>query len=82
MLAQVINAAREREPQTPLDVATALKAYNERRLADATAVCRISEMGMGSARSLRPAFIAQLLVISLLNKTLGRLAPKVRENMF
>lgn len=68
---------RKREPEVPLDVAALFKEYNDRRLEDVIAVCEISEVGMGGSRSIRPLFMARLLTIMLLNKTLGRLAPKV-----
>lgn len=61
-----------------LDIPKVLETYNERRWEDAVAICELSEEGMGGGRSVRPAFAAQLALTVLLNKTLGRLAPKVR----
>ncbi|CAM9316308.1 unnamed protein product [Hapterophycus canaliculatus] len=78
VLAQVLEAATEGESETrPVDVPKVLDAYNERRFEDARAVCELSEEGMGAGRTMRPAFAAQLFLTVLLNKTLGRLAPKV-----
>lgn len=51
------------------------------RLEDVTAVCEISEVAMGGARSIRPAFMGRLFTTILLNKTLGRFAPKVHPKM-
>lgn len=65
----------------PTDIPTVLQAYNDRRLDNAHAVCELSEEGMGGGRSMRPAFMAQLFVVVFLNKTLGRLFPKVRSSL-
>ena len=61
-----------------VDVPAVLAEYNERRFGDAIAACSLSEIGMGGARTMRPAFAAQLALTALLNKTLGRFAPEVR----
>ncbi|CAN0208273.1 unnamed protein product [Ectocarpus sp. 6 AP-2014] len=78
VFAQVLDSATEgKAVGQAVDVPKVLEAYNERRFEDAVAVCELSEEGMGGARSMRPAFAAQLLMTVLLNKTLGLLAPKV-----
>lgn len=79
MLAGVIDSFKgEGKPgEQSTDISTVLEAYNKRRLGDALAVTKLSEEGMGGARSMRPAFMAQLALTVLLNKTLGRLFPKV-----
>lgn len=74
---QVLSHLLETRTEVPLNVATLLKEYNDKRLDDVIAICEISEVAMGGARSIRPAFMARLLIITLLKKTLGRLAPKV-----
>lgn len=66
-------------PARAVDVPTLLAAYNERRLEDAIAAVTLSERGMGGARSVRLPFLAKLYVTKLLNKTLGRLAPEVKQ---
>lgn len=78
ILAQLLDSATDGEglAQT-IDVPKVLETYNERRLEDAQAVCTLSEIGMGGSRSMRPAFAMQMLLMVILNKTLGRLAPKV-----
>lgn len=60
-----------------VDIPAALETYNVRRHEDVIAVCTVSELGMGGGRSMRPGFIAQMMVTMTLNKTLGRLLPKV-----
>ncbi|CAM9679577.1 unnamed protein product [Discosporangium mesarthrocarpum] len=60
-----------------LDVLLALERYNNMRLEDVVSACRLSEEGMGGARSMRPAFMVRLLTTVLLNKMFGSLAPKV-----
>lgn len=78
MLADVIDSfAGEKGKPESIDIQTVLEAYNERRLEDVRAVCELSEEGMGGSRSMRPTYIAQILLVTLLNKTLGRFAPKV-----
>lgn len=78
MLAQVLDSATEREGAAqPVDVPKVLDAYNERRFEDAQAACTLSEIGMGGGRSMNPAFAAQLFLAVMLNKTFGRIAPKV-----
>lgn len=66
-------------PGDPIDISNVLKTYNRERLEDARAACLLSERGMGGQRSVRLAFMAQLLLLVFLNKTLGRFAPKVRS---
>lgn len=78
VFAEVLDAAASKRKVNVDDIPDLLRAYNDRRHDDAIAVCKLSEEGMGGARSVRPAFAAQLLVTVLLNQTLGRLAPKVR----
>lgn len=75
ILAQVIDS--ELEKSGSIDVPPVLNTYNKLRLEDVHAVCALSEEGLGGARSMRLAFAAQLMLITLLNKTLGKLAPKV-----
>lgn len=78
MFSQILETAREgKDEAQPVDVPKVLEAYNERRFEDALAVCELSEEGMGGGRTMRPAFAAQLFLTVLLNKTLGRIAPKV-----
>ncbi|CAM9788399.1 unnamed protein product [Scytosiphon promiscuus] len=78
VFAQVLESAgADKDGPRPVDVPKVLGAYNERRFEDALAVCELSEEGMGGGRTMRPAFAAQLFLTVLLNKTLGRLAPKV-----
>ena len=72
------SAASNKSPSKSVDIPAVLAAYNDRRHGDAIAVCSLSEIGMGGARSMRPAFAAQLLLTTLLSKTLGLFAPKVR----
>ncbi|CAN0145885.1 unnamed protein product [Scytosiphon promiscuus] len=57
------------------DIPRALEAFNKLRLGDAHAVCEVSEIG--AALTARKTLAAQFIHTSLLNKTLGRLAPKV-----
>lgn len=78
VLAQVLDsAAEEKGIAQPLDVPKVLETYNEKRLEDAQAACTLSEIAMGGRRTIRPAFAAQMLLMMILNKTLGRLFPKV-----
>lgn len=78
VFAEVLETATEGTDEArPVDVPKVLDAYNERRFEDALAVCELSEEGIGGGRTMRPAFAAQLFLTVLLNKTLGRLAPKV-----
>lgn len=71
------SVASKNSPSKSVDIPAVLAAYNDRRHGDAIAVCSLSEIGMGGARSMRPAFAAQLLLTTLLSKTLGLFAPQV-----
>lgn len=84
MLAQVLDSAAEGEAAAAqgINVPGALEAFNEQRLEDATAACVLSERGMGGARTVRPMFAARLYLTTLLHKTLGRVAPKVKVLSF
>lgn len=78
MLAEVLDAsAKNKSESESIDIPAVLATYNDRRLGDAIAACALSEIGMGGGRSMRPAFVAQLALTTLLNKTLGRFAPEV-----
>ena len=78
VLAEVLDsAASKKSPSESVDVPAVLAEYNERRFGDAIAACSLSEI-MGKNQSKRLAFAAQLMLTTLLNKTLGRFAPKVR----
>lgn len=78
VLVEVLDSAASKNSATEsVDIPAVLATYNDRRLGDAIAACSLSEIAMGGDRSIRPAFAAQLMLTSLLNKTLGRFAPKV-----
>ena len=76
MLAQVLDSGQEESAS--VDVLTALNIYNKLRLEDAHAVCALSQLMVGKGPT-SPAFVAQLLLTVLLNKTLGKVAPKVSK---
>ncbi len=78
MLCRILDA--EEGEKGCVDVQSVLRTFNELRLPDAHAVCAMSEVGFGGARSTRPAFAAQLMLTMLLNKTLGKLAPEVSSS--
>eukprot|EP00752_Nemacystus_decipiens_P010969 g9749.t1 len=78
VFAQVLDSATEdTAPARAVDVPSLLAAYNERRFDDALAVVKLSEQGIGGARSVRFPYQTKLFVTKLLHKTLGRLAPQV-----
>lgn len=78
ILAQLLAAGKEpTEAAQVCDIPKVLQAYNKLRFEDAHAVCQLSEIG--AALTVRKILAAQLILTLLLNKTLGRLAPKVRR---
>lgn len=81
VLAQLLAAEMKKTGATQVDnFPQVLEAYNNLRLEDAHAVCELSEIG--SALGFRKTLTAQLTLAVLLNKTLGRIAPKVSKPAF
>lgn len=79
MLAHLIAAETQKTGQTQVEeFPQVLEAFNKLRLEDAHAVCELSEIG--SVLGSRKTLTAQLTLTLLLNKTLGRLAPKVSKS--
>lgn len=80
VLSDVLGDTATTAGSAAIDIPSALEIYNQRRHKDVSAVTEISEEGMGGGRSMRPAFMAQLVIFSFLHKTLGRLFPKVSSH--
>lgn len=57
------------------DLPKILQAYSKLRLEDVHAVCELSDIG--ASMTLKKTLVAQLMLTVVLNKTLGRITPKV-----
>lgn len=76
VLAQVMAAEMEETGLAQVsDVQKVLEDYSKLRLEDAHAVCALSEMAVSV--STNKMLMARFVVTVFLNKTLGRLIPKV-----
>ncbi|CAN0145901.1 unnamed protein product [Scytosiphon promiscuus] len=76
VLAQLLAAETRKTGAVKADrFPEVLEVYNKHRLGDVHAACELSEIG--SALGIRKTLTAQLTLTLLLNKTLGRLFPKI-----